>query len=304
MRKQGLLTNQQIEEFISQHRLSARFRNLIEAHYLPLASWVIKKRVANQTLFIGMNGAQGTGKSTLAAFLRLALTSGARWCVAVLSIDDFYLTKTEREHLADRVHPLLETRGVPGTHDIGMLSAYIKKLRNLGMDTKIRVPFFDKARDDRAAAETWPVITGPVDVIILEGWCVGSLPQENDALLQAINPLEEQQDATGEWRQFVNKQLAGDYAALFAQLDALIFLRAPDFDAVYHWRLEQEQKLAIGTSDSRAGIMNKVQIARFIQHYERITRANLMVLPETADVVLDLDAKHDCVRSHYATSSK
>lgn len=302
MPKQSLLTNQQIEAFILRHRLPAKFRNLIDEHYLCLVSWVMQKRVANQVLFIGINGAQGTGKSTLAAFLRFALKFGAGWRVAVLSIDDFYLTKWERERLAAHIHPLLKTRGVPGTHDLKLLSTCLADLRSLAACTDLQLPCFDKARDDRVVAEAWPVISGPIDVIILEGWCVGSAPQQGDELRQAINPLEEQQDASGEWRRFVNDQLAGDYAELFAQLDALVFLQAPDFDAVYRWRLEQEEKLAAVTADNGADIMNKEQIAGFIQHYERITRANFVALPKTADVVLELDTDHDCVQVHYATA--
>lgn len=303
MRKQALLTEQQIEAFVLQHRLPAKFHRLIEAHYSPLASWIMPQRAANQTLLIGINGAQGTGKSTLAAFLRLVLKSAVGWGVAVLSIDDFYLTKREREHLAMHVHPLLKTRGVPGTHDLKLLSACMKDLRDLVAGAALRIPCFDKARDDRVVAEAWPVITGPVDVIILEGWCVGSEPQQGDALRKSINSLEEREDASGEWRQFINDQLAGDYAELFAQLDILVFLQAPNFDAVYRWRLKQEEKLAAVTPENGAGIMNKVQIAHFIQHYERITRANFVTLPEMADVVLELDGNHDCVRSDYAASA-
>jgi len=303
MRKQALLTEQQIEAFVSQYGLPAKFNGLIEAFYSPLAAWIMQQRVANQALLLGINGAQGTGKSTLAAFLRLALESAAGWGVAVLSIDDFYLTKQEREDLAIRVHPLLKTRGVPGTHDLKLLSACIKDLRNLAAGAEARIPRFDKSRDDRVAAGAWPAVTGPVDLIILEGWCVGSAPQQHDDLQQSINSLEEQEDASGEWRQFVNDQLAGDYAELFAQLDALVFLQAPDIDAVCRWRMEQEEKLAATTPGNGAGIMNKVQIAHFIQHYERITRANFVTVPEIADVVIELDGDHDCVRSYYAASA-
>ena len=176
------------------------------------------------------------------------------------------------------------------------------KTRQLQVGTRREASEIGKARDDRVVAEAWPVISGPIDVIILEGWCVGSAPQQGDELRQAINPLEEQQDASGEWRRFVNDQLAGDYAELFAQLDALVFLQAPDFDAVYRWRLEQEEKLAAVTADNGADIMNKEQIAGFIQHYERITRENFVALPKTADVVLELDSDHDCVQVHYATA--
>jgi len=301
MRKHALLTDRQVEAFISQHRLPSEFRGLIDAQYLPLASWIIKKRLAGRTLMIGINGAQGTGKSTLAAFLRLALKCGVGWNVAALSIDDFYLTRQEREQLAACVHPLLKTRGVPGTHDVELLSACIGELKNLAARDELQMPRFDKALDDRAATKVWPVISGPVDVIVLEGWCVGSVPQKDDELVQAINALEQQQDATGEWRRFVNDLLSGEYADIFSQLDALVFLQAPDFDAVYRWRLEQEEKLAAVTVGTRTGIMNKEQIADFIQYYERITRANLAALPALADVVLELDSHHDCVRSYYQT---
>jgi len=84
-------------------------------------------------------------------------------------------------------------------------------------------------------------------------------------------------------------------------LDALIFLQAPDFDAVYRWRLEQEEKLAETAAKGATGVMNSRQIATFIQNYERLTRANLDILPDKADVVLTLDDGHRFIRSHYAT---
>ena len=299
-----MLSSLQIDEFISQHRLPDKFRDLIKLHYLPLASWVKSQGEPDRPLFIGVNGAQGTGKSTLADFVRLALELGANWRVAVLSIDDFYLTRSERKKLGEHVHPLLETRGVPGTHDMQMLAACIEELKTLASGNSLTLPRFDKSRDDRADPNTWPLISGPIDLIILEGWCVGCAPQAHDELLEPINLLEREEDASGEWRRYVNDQIKGNYTDLFATLDALIFLQAPGFDAVYRWRLEQEEKLAAVATDNAAGIMNSEQIARFIQHYERITRVNLTTLPGTANVVLELNENHDCVRSSYATSRK
>jgi D-glycerate 3-kinase len=165
----------------------------------------------------------------------------------------------------------------------------------------LALPRFDKSRDDRAEPDTWPLISGPVDLIILEGWCVGCTPQADDDLLEPINSLEREEDTTGEWRRFVNDQIKGGYTDLFDTFDALIFLQAPSFDAVYRWRLEQEEKLSALTAGNATGIMNRKQIARFIQHYERLTRVNLATLPLTADVVLELNENHDCVRSDYAT---
>ena len=291
-----MLTEKQIEEFISVHRLPAGFGKLINEHYAPLAAWILDRKRPGETLLVGINGAQGTGKSTLAAFLKIALESDADWRVAVLSIDDFYLTKAVRVRLAADVHPLLQTRGVPGTHDIKMLADYLGELKKLEGNATLRVPVFDKAQDDRADEADWPAVMGSVDLIILEGWCVGSKPQANGELETPINSLEEKEDASGEWRAYVNEQLKGPYARLFAQLDALVFLQVPSFDAVHRWRMEQEEKLAASAPEDASGIMDSHQIARFIQHYERITRNDLAILPQSADVVLELDENHDCVR--------
>lgn len=303
MQERHLLTNQQLKEFISEHRLPEQFGDLIDEHYSPLARWLIQQHGPDETLFVGINGAQGTGKSTLAAFLRLALESNAGWHVAVLSIDDFYLSKAERGELGKRIHPLLATRGVPGTHDMPMLAACVEKLRNLAAETRLSLPRFDKARDDRANRDTWPVIAGPVDLIILEGWCVGSKPQPDAALLQPVNALERDEDPSGAWRRYVNEQLGGEYADLFAQLDALIFLRAPNMGAVHRWRLEQEEKLAAITPTAAESIMDSERLARFLQHYERLTSQNLVSLPDTADVILELDHNHGCRRSYYLNRS-
>lgn len=299
MQEQITLTNRQRKEFIDEHRLPEKFGDLIDEHYSPLAGWLIQQHAQGETLFVGINGAQGTGKSTLAAFLRLTLELNAGWRVAVLSIDDFYLTKAERKKSGKRIHPLLETRGVPGTHDMQMLATCVERLRNLDAETRLSLPRFDKACDDRMDPDAWHVITGPVDLIILEGWCVGSKPQPDDALLQPVNSLERDEDKSGEWRRYVNDQLNGSYADLFAQLAALIFLRAPNMGAVHRWRLEQEEKLAATHTDADEGIMDSQQVARFVQHYERLTRENLASLPATADVVLELDYNHNCRRSCY-----
>ena len=92
-----MLTNRRIEEFISQHRLPDKFRNLIDVHYSRLVSWAMQIHHPGEPLYVGISGAQGTGKSTLATFLQLALELGTDWRVAVLSIDDFYLTKDKRK---------------------------------------------------------------------------------------------------------------------------------------------------------------------------------------------------------------
>ncbi len=161
------------------------------------------------------------------------------------------------------------------------------------------MPRFDKAQDDRAPAATWPQVKGPIDLIILEGWCVGSVAQADAELAASVNDLERDRDPDCTWRKYVNGHLDSDYAQLFSALDALAFLQAPSFEAIYEWRLEQEQKLAASAPAAAPGIMNSAQIAEFIQSYERITRCNLARLPEHADVVLVLGEDHTVVASEY-----
>lgn len=281
-----------MSDFLSRHRLADEFRHVAREHFLPLAERLPKLVSAGRPLLLGINGAQGTGKSTLGDFLQLATESLFQWNVAVLSLDDFYYTRTERKTRSRDVHPLLETRGVPGTHDMDMLSSCINRLRQLDGDECLALPRFDKASDDRAAEVRWPVVKGPIDLIILEGWCVGTKSQSDAELAEPVNALERNEDTDGSWRKYVNDQLRDRYEPAFREIDYLVFLRAPSFAAIRRWRIEQEEKLAAVAAVDAAGVMDTGQIDRFLQFYERLTRANLASLPSRANQVFDLDEAH------------
>lgn len=268
--------------------------------YLATAAWVGSRcNAAQRCLVIGINGTQGSGKSSMVALLAQALVTGFGLRPALLSIDDLYLTRAERRRLAAERHPLLATRGVPGTHDVDLGVATIKALCAAGEGEQVAIPRFDKATDDRRPVEESATVTGPFDVVLFEGWCVGTLPQNGAVLRQPINALEANEDADGRWRGYVNEQLARPYRRLFGLLDALVLLQAPSFDCVFAWRQEQEQKLAgfVQAQSSKAptsgvqapGLMDDDALRRFISHYERLTRHNLQTLPERADLVLLLD---------------
>ncbi|HSN52358.1 MAG TPA: kinase, partial [Woeseiaceae bacterium] len=199
----------------------------------------------------------------------------------------------------ETAHPLLAVRGVPGTHDIPMLRQCLSHLRGLGAGERARLPRFDKARDDRADEASWPAITGPVGLIVLEGWCVGSTAEPEAGLEAPVNALEATHDRDKRWRRYVNGRLATDYAAVFAALDALVFLQAPGFEAILRWRIEQERKLAASEDGPAAGLMNDDEVREFVQYFERITRNNLRTVRSNADIVLELDEHHDCVASHF-----
>lgn len=267
--------------------------------YAPLASWIAAQPRPGSALIVGINGAQGSGKSTLAALLRHLLETALGRRAVALSIDDFYLTRSGREELSRRVHPLLATRGVPGTHDVALARRTLDGLRALRAGESLALPRFVKALDDRAPERDWPSCSGPVDVVLLEGWCVGTPPQDESELAHPVNALEAAEDADGRWRRYVNEQLATSYAALFAMLGRLVFLQAPSFDVVFRWRLEQEAENASAVADP-ARAMTPAALKRFIAHYERLTRHALRVLPSRADVVLELDAERRIVATAYA----
>lgn len=285
--------SRQLDDFLKQESLPPEFRTTLAQHYLPLAEWLYQSVAPQTTPVIGINGAQGSGKSTLSALLKLVLESKYHWQVAVLSIDDIYLTRKQRAGLARSVHPLLQTRGVPGTHDVALGLSIIDQLKTLEKGQLVHLPRFNKATDDRQPPGQWAAVPGPVDLILFEGWCVGSEAVDPAQLSQPVNRLEAEEDAQGIWRTYVNQQLQGPYRQLFQQIDYLIFLQVPDFDSVRNWRLEQEQKLAGKMSgEAAAGLMNAGEIERFIQHYQRLTRQNLEYLPGRADVLLKLDRDH------------
>lgn len=290
------LLRTEMEQLIQQEQLPAKFYYLAARYYLPLADVVADaQREAGRPWMIGINGAQGTGKSTLSRFLQLFLERRHALRCTVLSIDDFYYTREERGQLARNTHPLLKTRGVPGTHDVSLGIAVCEQLLAADEQTVTRIPRFDKAADDRCPPPEWTRHNGRTDVLLFEGWCVGSRPQLPDSLGRPVNTLEEIEDADGRWRQYVNNSLQ-HYQPWFAMIDQLAMLKAPSMAAVFRWRLEQEQKLAAKHRGDDNRIMNEQQIVRFVQHYERLTAYSLGEMPQRADCVFYLDEQHDVSR--------
>jgi D-glycerate 3-kinase len=247
-----------------------------------------------KSVVLGICGPQGSGKSTMARVLAEVLRDCGGLSVATLSLDDLYLSRAARAQLARERHPLLSTRGVPGTHDVELGIRVLSHLTAAVPPAETRIPRFDKSADEPFGADGQDVFIGRADVVIFEGWCVGALPQETDMLATPANALERDMDADGRWRRYVNEQLAGRYQALFATIDVLVMLRAPRFERVVAWRQEQERHLAAkaGVEDGLPGnsrIMSDEDVTRFVQYFERLTRHMLTEMPARADVVIELD---------------
>lgn len=277
-----------IEELRLAERLPASYESVVAVYVAPLAERIRALHdYHRRPVVIGINGAQGSGKTTLARFLVAWLQREMRLSAICLSLDDVYLDKHARAQLAGSVHPLFRTRGVPGTHDLALAKTLLQALTEQGCERDVRLPVFDKASDDRLPQSEWRRVTAPVDVVLFEGWCVGARPQHDSELRNPVNALEAEEDADGAWRSLVNNYLRSDYAELFSRLDALVMLRVPSFENVYEWRELQERKLPEGTG------MTAAELRRFVMHFERLTRHMLARMPEYAQTIIDLDTAHE-----------
>jgi D-glycerate 3-kinase len=270
-----------IEDLIAAEKLPPAYRDIAETYWKPLARELARRQAGKRALLVGINGAQGSGKSTMCRFLEHYLAQRQVRAVT-LALDDLYLTREQRRQLAEQVHPLFATRGPPGTHAIGLAHEIFNAVH---LGRAFEIPRFDKARDDRAPDIRR--ITGPVHVVLFEGWCVGSKPQPPEDLLEPINQLEREEDPDGTWRAVVNMWLGKDYAEVFDRLDLLVMLKVAGFETVLANRLEQEEKLRASNPDAPQA-MDEAGLTRFIQHYERITRHTLEEMPERADFTFEI----------------
>ena len=252
------------------HAMANHVSNCLKAH---------RARFLNRSnyppLFVGVQGPQGSGKTFLTSCLHSLLADPPySLLVAVLSIDDLYLPHAGLTALAE-AHPrnrLLHGRGQPGTHDIPLGRAILTALKAINDGGDVSLPVFDKSLFDGAgdrAVET-RVVRGPIDVVVLEGWCVGFYPVsrvEVGARWERKVPGLDEFDMTGfvalEDVLEVNAML-GAYVEWWQALDAFIQvcavclgllcvnnracrqIRGPptsSLSIIYRWRLQQEQHM-------------------------------------------------------------
>jgi D-glycerate 3-kinase len=244
-----------------------------------------RARALGRQVLVGLNGAQGSGKSTMAATIADALAHEHGLSCTILSLDDFYLGRAERAELAARVHPLCATRGVPGTHDLALLREVLAALAAAAPDTRTPLPRFDKLADDRLPADAWTTVQGRPDCVLLEGWCVGIRDADLPPWTGPINALEAEHDADGAWHAWSRASVA-EYEPLWDALDLLVSIEVPDLATVIDSRLRQEQGLA---EASGRPAMDRAAITRFVEHYERYTRALWAAMPHRADLLLRRD---------------
>ena len=286
----------------SQETSTEKFGNkqgMIKNYLIPICFWIAKKADNKKPYFVGLAGGQGTGKTTISSILKIILEKYFKLKVFKISIDDFYKTRKERIALSKKVHPMLLTRGVPGTHDINMMLDFFKKSKARKFKN-MKLPNFNKAIDDRFPKNKWNTINKRPDVIIFEGWCVGARAETNKSLKKSINSMEKAKDQKLVWRKYVNQQLKTKYKKLYSQLNCMIYLKAKNFSLLQKWRLKQEHKLWIKTKKKGGHkIMSKGDVINFMQTYQRITQNMFKNMPKYSSIILNLNSNHQIKTAVY-----
>ena len=286
----------------SQETSKEKFSNkegMLKSFLIPVCFSIVKKTNNKKPYFIGLAGGQGTGKTTISSIIKIILEKYFKLKVFKISIDDFYKTRKERLNLSKKIHPMLMTRGVPGTHDIQMMLNFFKKAKSKNFK-KIELPNFNKAIDDRTPKKNWYKIKEKPDVIIFEGWCVGAKAELSKNLKKPINYMEKSNDQKLVWRNYVNQQLKTNYRKLYSQLNCMIYLKAKNFSLLQKWRLKQEHKLKLKTKRASIHkIMNKGDVINFMQTYQRITENMFKKTPRYASIILNLNSNHQIKSAVY-----
>ena len=278
------------KENINKKSMSSKIYNLKKI-YIPIAFWINEKyKKKEKTLFIGFAGSQGSGKTTITSILKIILKVFFKREIHVSSIDDFYKTFKDRKKMSRQIHPLFETRGVPGTHDINMIKNFFIRIKKKKFK-KFYLPKFDKSIDDRMEKKYWYNIKKKPEIIILEGWCVGAKPQLESLIKKPINIVEKHEDNNSIWRNYANEKLKKEYKNLFGMIDHFIYMKIPNFDIVFKWRFLQEDKLKKKINSNKKTMSYK-EIKRFIMFYERITLQMMKDLSKSASVTMFLKKNH------------
>jgi len=288
--------NNECFKFIrSQETSKEKFKNkekMIKSFLIPISFWIAKNAKKKKPYIVGLSGGQGSGKTTISSIISIILRKYFKLNVFVISIDDFYKTRKERYLLSKKVHPLLITRGVPGTHDANIMLDFFKRTKRKKFKS-LKLPKFNKAIDDRYNKNLWYSIKKRPDIIIFEGWCVGAKAEKTNTLKKSINSIEKFKDKELTWRRYVNRQLQSKYKKLYDQLNCLLYINSNNFGLLTKWRIKQEKKLRLKNKRSNSHkIMSNKEVISFMQTYQRVTKNMLKTLPKYASIILNLNTNH------------
>eukprot|EP00181_Compsopogon_caeruleus_P001139 CAMPEP_0184688080 /NCGR_PEP_ID=MMETSP0312-20130426/28480_1 /TAXON_ID=31354 /ORGANISM="Compsopogon coeruleus, Strain SAG 36.94" /LENGTH=336 /DNA_ID=CAMNT_0027144833 /DNA_START=199 /DNA_END=1209 /DNA_ORIENTATION=- len=241
--------------------------DVIVTYYLPIFFWIEnlleatkENRAGQKALAVGLSCPQGGGKTTMTRVLEHLFELKEQTCV-IASTDDFYLTHSEQQELASKHsgNRLLELRGNPGSMDVKLMESTLRHLVSLPSGSSCRVPRYDKSafqgKGDRCPEEKWAEAVGPIDVVLLEGWCMGFKSCGANALsLPELAPVDE--------------YLRG-FESIYQMLDALVVVQVEDYRVVYKWREEAEEKMRMEGKPGMSASELRDFVERFLPSYQQ-----------------------------------
>jgi D-glycerate 3-kinase len=251
--------------------------------YIPLCGWVIekaiekKKKYPDEAYVLGINGGQGSGKSTIVAFLKLLLEHQG-YKVVTFSSDDFYKTHEELLTLKQK-NPVYKARGPPGTHDTKKFKEILEDLKN---KRSTKIPKYDKSayngKGDRNPGKDWKKVPEGADIVIVEGALMGLRPISKKEELckpsknRILNRIEQRNDPNCIIRETFN-EATKDYVEVSELLDNLIGLDV-SLGRIRKGRREQEKKLikTIGKG------MSPEKLEEFMDYYALFYRIILHLM--------------------------
>lgn len=236
----------------------------------PLADRLIEESKKHKTFIVGVQGGQGTGKTTLVNFLKLKLKQQG-FKVQSISIDDFYETYDFRKKLSSK-YPgnsfYQISRGMPGTHKVKLLKQTLAKIK---AGKPFEIPIFDKSKHGGSGevSKRKMIVKEKQDFVLFEGWCVGIPKVSSKDMVKICKnnkiPLKKI-DPELKYHPIVLKQIK-EYLPLWKYLNYLVMLQA-DSPLLHHkWRLQQERELR---KEKHQG-MGREDVLAFVDVYLPLT---------------------------------
>ncbi len=247
----------------------------------PLAKKLLQQHQKGKTTIVGLQGGQGTGKTTVVKLLEKLLKKKG-YKVVRFSIDDFYKSYQERKRLQQKYphNPFYQIyRGLPGTHRVIELKKTLQKIKN---GKNFELPIFDKSLHNAWGDISKTVkVRGKQDFILFEGWCIG-LPLVTLSKLTQICNHNKIKLPSSKHSKIVLSHIKA-YQSLWKQLDFLVLFKPDSPNLHQKWRWQQERQLKRKTGKG----MNQTEINRFVGLYLPFTYLCYDLLKPDVKVFID-----------------